>query len=78
MCQIRQATVAFVFATLSSFKALLHDSASGLLEDWFQIFRMFLGGALHKESTCGVMDGPWSLKHLKRLKHVKGLISCPS
>ena len=60
MCQIRQTTVAFVFATLSSFKALLHDSASGLLEDWFQIFRMFLGGALHKESTCGVMDGPWS------------------
>lgn len=27
-----QTTVAFVFATLSSFKALLHDSAAGMLE----------------------------------------------
>lgn len=38
---IRQATVAFVFATLSSFKALLHDSASGLLEDWFHLVSDF-------------------------------------
>lgn len=34
-----QTTVAFVFATLSSFKALLHDSAAGMLEAGIQATR---------------------------------------
>ena len=50
----------------------------GLVSSGFRFSGCFWVGELHKESTCGVMDGPWSLKRLERLKHVKGLISCLS
>jgi len=74
-----ETTVAFVFATLSSFKALLHDSAAGMLEEFaLRLVDLIGPAAAHVRLPVefSILDSVPD-EHLKNFYHVDSILKEP-